>query len=535
MTRTARRLAAALLLESRIEWRYRVVAAAAAFAVGWTALLLVVPAPVARALGSFVLLLDTAAFGAFFVGLLVLHERTEGALAALRVTPLRTGEHLAAKLAVLTGLSVLAAVPVAVAAGRPGRLGSVLLGVGLAALLILTASLVLALRQGSMTGYLTSAPLVLLPGLVVPLAYLAGLFDHPLTYLLPTTGAAELIRSGVSGSAGSGSAGSGSSWPLAGWWRAPALAGYALVWIIGLVLLAVRRSTTGAANAPAARHRARSMAAGPWPAGLRLPWPWRAGWLPALVRLDLRLFGADRLLIVLLGAPLLLALALRYGFPPAARIVADRYGVDLAAHQGVLLGLLVLVHVPVIGGMIGSLLLLDDLDERHLLLLRVTPVTLERYLGYRAGSTVGLTLVGLLIAVPVSGLAVVPLRQLLAAVLLAAGQAVLILLVVAGYARNKVHGLALLKLLGGAVLALAALPWLPLPWLQSPAPVSWLSAALPPAAVTLAQQTAEASEAAGGTPLGGVLLTASYAAVGGATTMVGGMVLARRAIARITS
>lgn len=523
----ARRIAAASMLEVRIEWRYRVMAVAGILAVGWSALLIVVPAPAARTLGPIVLLVDTAAFGAFFIALLLLNERGEGALAALRVTPLRTAEHLAVKLGVLTGLSVVAAVPVALAAGRPGRLLATLLGVLLTALLILAASLLLVLPQRTVTGFLTTAPLVLLPGLAVPLAYLAGLLDHPVGYLVPTTGTAELIRVGITGSGGP----AGGDGPAGSWWWGALATGYALAWIAGLVLLAGRRfgqafaTPAAGSRRPAPASAARTGAVNRQSTD-RQPTGWPSiGWLPAMIRVDLRVLGADRLLILLIVAPLLLATALRYGHRPAVRFVDERYGVDLTGHTGLLLALLVLAHLPVIGGMLGSLLLLDDIDERRLLLLRVTPVTLERYLGYRVAVTGGLTLVGLLIAVPLSGLAAGPPGRLVPAVLLAAGQAVVVLLVIAGFAGNKVHGLALLKLLGGALMALAALPWLPMPadW---PAAAQWPVSLLPPAAVSLAQQAGEAGE---------LRAAWGHAAIGGVATVVGVALLARRSIARFTS
>jgi hypothetical protein len=88
-----------------------------------------------------------------------------------------------------------------------------------------------------------------------------------------------------------------------------------------------------------------------------------------------------------------------------------------------------------------------------------------------------------------------------------------------------VHGLALLKLLGGALMALAALPWLPLVD-RLPAAVTWLVALLPPAAVSLAQQAGEtgAHRAAWG-----------YLAVGGTVTAASAALLARRAVVRFTN
>ncbi|MDG4767802.1 hypothetical protein O7632_27455 [Solwaraspora sp. WMMD406] len=556
VVRRGKRVAGALRLEFHVEWRYRVVAVAAILAVGWSGLLLAVPASAARTIGPFVLLVDTASFGAFFIALLVLYERGEGAFAALRVTPLRFGEYLAVKLMTLTVLSVASAVPIVVAAGRPGAPLPTLLGVGLAALVILSVSYLLVLSHRSVTGYLTAAPLVLLPGLAVPLAWLAGLVDHPSAYLIPTTGMAELIQSGIESG----------GWPPGGWWRPVLLLAYAGAWTAGVLALARRRyqrvffdvgrppaggdpaggdpsggdpsggdpsggdpsggESSGGDPSGRSRRRpgsgpdggaARDVRADGGPAR-RGPF----GWLVAFARLDLRVLGASRLLLVLLAAPLLLAVAIRIGYPPAVRLVDDRYGVDASGQAGLLLALLVLAHVPIIGGMVGSLLLLDDVDERRLLLLRVTPVTLERYLGYRAGGVWLLTLVGLLGAVPISGLATAALWRLTPVLLLAAGQAVLILLLVAAFAANKVHGLAILKLLGGVVMVAAAVPWFPLP---TPL-VEWpLLAAVPPIAVSLAQLAVESGEPG---------LAAAAVAVGAVATVVVGAGLARRAVARFT-
>lgn len=50
------------------------------------------------------------------------------------------------------------------------------------------------------------------------------------------------------------------------------------------------------------------------------------------------------------------------------------------------------------------MLVLDDIDDRTLLVLRVSPVTLPRYLAYRGGLVTVLAAVSLLVSVPLSGL-----------------------------------------------------------------------------------------------------------------------------------
>lgn len=416
------RLRAAVALEWAVEWRYRVPAVAIVVTAVWTVVLLALPAPVARGAGPVILTIDTATFGSFFIAALVLFERGEGALAALSVSPLRFGEYLGAKVGSLTALSVVSAVPVALAAGA--NLAAALLGVVLLAVLFLTLSFALVVRRPSLTAFLTVAPLALAPLIAAPLAYLSGVADHPLLFLVPTTAAADVLQ--------------GRFDPLA--------LGYLLVTIAMVVWFARGRFTHEPVGA---QSRAR-------PRGTR----WRPrGWLAALVGIDRRTSVRSALLVIVLAGPLVLAVALRLSYPPLAAYLQERFGVDLVPHQPVLLAALVVLHVPLIMGMVGALLVLDDIDDRTLLILRVSPVTARRYLLYRLAVVTAAALVMLVVAVPVSGLA--PSLEL-PALVLAAAQAPLITLATAAVARNKVEGLAWLKLLGLVPTGIApAMWWLP--------------------------------------------------------------------------
>jgi fluoroquinolone transport system permease protein len=245
----------------------------------------------------------------------------------------------------------------------------------------------------------------------------------------------------------------------------------------------------------------------------------RGGWIRTFARVDLRSVRMERLLLLVATAPVGLALAIRFGYDPLSGYLRHRFGVDLSPYTGVVLDLLVIVHVPIIMGMIGSLLVLDDIDERRLLLFRVTPVTLERYLAYRIVSVGLLALAGLLIAIPLSGLDTAPLLALLPAAVLAAALGPLMMLGVTAFAANKVQGIAALKVLGGLVMGLAALPW----WL--PESARWALLVLPPDAVTYAQRSAEA-----GDWLGVVLALC----VGLTATVAVGAALAARTVHRLT-
>ncbi|MBB4911606.1 fluoroquinolone export ABC transporter permease subunit [Actinophytocola algeriensis] len=416
------RLRAAVALEWQVEWRYRIPAVALGLTAVWTLVLLAVPGPLARGAGPVILTIDTATFGSFFIAALVLFERGEGALAALTVSPLRFGEYLGAKVGVLTGLSVVSAVPVALAAGV--NLVAALLGVVLLAVLFLTVSFALVVRRPSLTAFLTVAPLPLAPLIAAPLAHLTGVADHLLLFLVPTTAAAAVIQ--------------GRFDPLA--------LGYLLATTAVAIWFARGRFTHEPVGA---ESRAR-------PRGTR----WRPrGWLAALVGIDRRTSVRSALLLVVLAGPLLLAIALRLGYPPLAAYLQERFSVDLVPYQPILLAALLVLHVPLITGMVGALLVLDDIDDRTLLVLRVSPVTARRYLVYRMATVAAAALLMLVVVVPVSGLA--PSFDL-PALVLAAAQAPLITLATAAVARNKVEGLAWLKVLGLVPTGIApAMWWLP--------------------------------------------------------------------------
>ncbi len=437
---------AVLALELTVQWRYRVPAVALVVTAVWTLVLLGLPAAPARGAGPVILTIDTATFGSFFIAALVLFERGEGALTALAVSPVRFGEYLGAKVAVLTGLSVASAVPIALAAGRGlADLGPVALGVALSSVLFLVLNFAIVVRQRSLTGFLTVAPLPLVPLIAAPLVHLSGVVDHPLLYLVPTTGAADVIGSRLDPAA-----------------TAAAL-GYLVMAIAAATWLARRRflrETGGATRPRPARehpHRPRSR---------------RRGWLTALVAIDRRTTLRSALLTVVLVGPVLLAVALRLGYPPLAAYLRARFDVDLTPYHPVLLASVVVLHVPLITGMVGALLILDDIDDRTVLILRTSPVTVPRYLAYRGVAVAAAALLMLIVAVPVSGLAP-DLSRVLPALILAAAQAPVITFATTAIARNKVEGLAWLKILGLLPTGIAPVMW----WL--PDPVQWSLRILP--------------------------------------------------------
>jgi hypothetical protein len=151
-------------------------------------------------------------------------------------------------------------------------------------------------------------------------------------------------------------------------------------------------------------------------------------------------------------------LALRLGVPPLAGRVERTHGVDATAYLPVLALLAIVLHVPVIAGMVGALVVLDDHDDRALAAIRVSPLGVGRYLVYRLVQVTVFAVVGLAVAAPLSGQ--VPAAAWAACVLavLLAPAFTLAVLAVAG---SRAQGIAAVKALGVVYYAPLAVWWLP--------------------------------------------------------------------------
>lgn len=169
--------------------------------------------------------------------------------------------------------------------------------------------------------------------------------------------------------------------------------------------------------------------------------------LAAYAAADLRSIWRDPFTRLLLAGPLLLVVVVRLAEPGVARWAAEA-GVRAADHHAVAAAFLLLMLFPFLFGSLMGLLMLDQRDEGVLTALRVTPVSLRGYALYRSALAAALTGVALLAALPVSGLLTVSLPVALPAIVLASLLAPLPALALAGFAANKVEGMAVLKAMG---------------------------------------------------------------------------------------
>jgi fluoroquinolone transport system permease protein len=162
----------------------------------------------------------------YFVGGLVLLEKGEGTLAAQVVTPLRTGEYLAAKVGTLALLSLIESLIIVVAAYGSGFAVLPLVGgVVLLAVLYTLYGFVVVARYDSINSYLLPS-VAYTAVLSLPLLDYFGLWQSWLFYLHPIQAPLLLLRAAFE--------------PLAPWQLVYGVL-YSAFWI-GLMYLASRRA-----------------------------------------------------------------------------------------------------------------------------------------------------------------------------------------------------------------------------------------------------------------------------------------------------
>lgn len=211
--------------------------------------------------------------------------------------------------------------------------------------------------------------------------------------------------------------------------------------------------------------------------------------ITALIGADSRLLWRDPLLAWMLLVPVGLGLLLRVLLPAGREALLATGGVDLAAYYPLILGGYVM-SAPGIVGMIVGFLLLDERDARTLTALRVTPLSIRRYLAYRISVPLIAGIATTVACYPLVGVVALPFGTIVAIALVAGLWAPLLALVLATAAPNKVAGFAVMKVLNSINL-------LPVVAFFLPVPLQYVFGVLPPYWPMRALWSASAGDAYG--------------------------------------
>ncbi len=185
--------------------------------------------------------------------------------------------------------------------------------------------------------------------------------------------------------------------------------------------------------------------------------------LHGLLTGDLKLVFRDSLLQFLVVYPLLLGLMTRFLVP----WITDRVTrIDLAPYHVLIGSVVITLQVVVLAGTVLGLMVLDEKDNRTLIALQVTPLSLSHYMAYRVGLPMAFSFLASLLNVillnsflphpPWSGMALVAILGFL--------PLPVYVLFISSLAQNKVQGLALTKALGPFIVLPVFAYFVPEPW-----------------------------------------------------------------------
>lgn len=182
--------------------------------------------------------------------------------------------------------------------------------------------------------------------------------------------------------------------------------------------------------------------------------------LIAFGRNDIRGTYRDPLLVMIVLAPVIWTTGVAVFTPLVTDLLAERYQFDLVPYYPLILTAFLLLTSIVIAGGLAAFLVLEEVDAGTLAALRVTPVSLSTFFGYRAGTVVLVAACYVVATLSFSGILEPGLIPALIPIGLLAGlSAVITLLLIIAMASNKIQGIAMLRALGMLIAGLPCLPW----------------------------------------------------------------------------
>jgi len=183
------RLAAEIRLDMMVQARNRlyVIGVALALVLGAVGRWVFPAAALPLAISAFYLLFIGGSTY-MFVASMILFERSEGTLEAIRVSPLRLGEYLLSKVTTLSAFALLESLIVLFVAFGIGGYGiaPLVLGVLLLGAFNTLAGIAQVARHETVTDFLIPGAMMVMVVLQLPIFHLLGMWTGTLWYLIPT-------------------------------------------------------------------------------------------------------------------------------------------------------------------------------------------------------------------------------------------------------------------------------------------------------------------------------------------------------------
>lgn len=182
--------------------------------------------------------------------------------------------------------------------------------------------------------------------------------------------------------------------------------------------------------------------------------------LLALGRNDIRGTYRDPLLVMLVIAPVIWTAGVAVLTPRVTEMLSTRHGFDLVPYYPLILTAFLLLTSVIIAAALAAFLVLDELDANTLTALRVTPLPLSTFLGYRAATVLLVATIYVVTTLSSSGILDPQLIPALIPIGLVAGMsAIVTLLLIVTLAGNKIQGIAMVRALGMLIAGLPCVSW----------------------------------------------------------------------------
>lgn len=171
------RLLTITLHDARLQLRYGVYAAYALVVAVYVGMLVWSAPWLPDWTAAFIIFSDPAALGFFFLGALMMLERSEGVRAALATAPLSVGHYLGGKMVTLTAMALVASTILHIASMRSGNVALLAITVILTSIQYIGIGVPIARRFKTVSGYLMGSAGFLTP--VIAPGFLALLDPFP--------------------------------------------------------------------------------------------------------------------------------------------------------------------------------------------------------------------------------------------------------------------------------------------------------------------------------------------------------------------
>ncbi len=167
----------------------------------------------------------------------------------------------------------------------------------------------------------------------------------------------------------------------------------------------------------------------------------------SILRGDLRSVRRDSMLLVVSFAPLLILALLRFVVPQLDSYLQRQFDTEIDRFFPVIYMLFATV-IPLLFGMVSGFLLLDEMDQRILSFVAVTPTGRAGYLVQKILAPTVLVFGFSLLLGGINGIAAVRWPEFIAVAFLLALETPLVALFIVAFGENKVAGVALAKVAG---------------------------------------------------------------------------------------